>query len=275
MIQKQLPSKCEDPGMFTIPIEIGNHKFGKAMLDLGASINVLPSSIYDSLALGPLVTTGIVIQLADGSSVHPKGVVEDVLVIVGKLVFPDDFFVMDTSDNAEGSIMLGRPFMSTSRTKIDVFGGVMTMEFDGDLIEHTIHDVNSIASVCMLNAIPPPMKENLVVQPSIVHDDSDVIDLSVLFDKSADLGNRPTVLTPPKKLPVSADTLVKKKKVKNPPQEPKVQPKKKDDGGKSKKKEKLVWRPTEVNGLRFKPFHKWFKDLIIKSEVPKGPLPQP
>ena len=123
MLQKQLPAKCEDPGMFTIPIVIGDTKFDKAMLDLGASINVLPSSIYESLALGPLLKTGIIIQLADGSSVHPRGVVEDVLVKVDKLIFPADFFVLDMSDNATAPIMLGRPFMSTSRTKIDVFRG--------------------------------------------------------------------------------------------------------------------------------------------------------
>ena len=280
MIQKQLPSKCEDPGMFTIPIEIGNHKFGKSMLDLGASINVLPSSIYDSLALGPLVTTGIVIQLADGSSVYPRGVVEDVLVKVGNLVFPADFFVMDMSDNAEGPVMLGRPFMSTSKTKIDVFGGIMTMEFDGDIIEHSIHDVNSTASVCMLTTIPPPTKEDieLIVESSsknVLHDFSSVVDVNALFDESTDLGNRPTTLISTK-LPVSAEKQAKKKKkAKTPPQEPKAKPKKKDGGGQNTKKEKMVWRPTEFNGLRFKPFHKWFKDMIIESERPKGPFPRP
>ena len=162
MLQKQLPTKCEDPGMFTIPIMIGDSKFDKAMLDLGASINVIPSSIYESLALGPLLKTDIVIQLADGSYVHPKGMVEDVLIKVDKLIFPADFFVLDMSDNAEGPIMLGRPFMKTSRTKIDVFNGMLTMEFDGDIIEHNIHDVNSInlPSVCWIDAVIPPDKEN-------------------------------------------------------------------------------------------------------------------
>ena len=150
ILQKQLPTKCEDPGMFTIPIVIGDSKFDKVMLDLGASINVIPSSIYESLALGPLLKTGIVIQLADGSYVHPKRMVEDVLIKVDKLIFPVDFFVLDMSDSATAPIMLGRPFMKTSRTKIDIFNGMLTMEFDGDIIEHNIHDVNSInlPSVC-------------------------------------------------------------------------------------------------------------------------------
>ena len=104
------------------------------LLDLGASINLMSSSIYNSLALGPLIPTSNVILLADGSSVHPRGVVEDVLVKVDKLFFPVDFFVLDVSENPTAPIILGRPFMSTSRTKIDVFEGRMTMEFDGDII---------------------------------------------------------------------------------------------------------------------------------------------
>ena len=111
------------------------------------------------------------IQLVDGSYVHPKGVIEDVLVKVDKLVFPADFFVLDMSENAKGPIMLGRPFMSTSRTKIDVFGGMMTMDFDGDIIEHTIHDVNSIDSVCWINAFIPPDLVDHDVDPHVVNAD--------------------------------------------------------------------------------------------------------
>lgn len=80
IIQRKLPAKCKDPGMFTIPCTIGNMRFEKAMADLGASINVMPYSIYASLTLGPLLKTGVVIQLADRSIAYPKGVVEDVLV---------------------------------------------------------------------------------------------------------------------------------------------------------------------------------------------------
>ena len=65
ILQKKLLPKCKDLGMFTIPCKIGNTKFERAMLDLGASINVMPYSIYASLNLGPLEETGVVIQLAD------------------------------------------------------------------------------------------------------------------------------------------------------------------------------------------------------------------
>lgn len=75
-----MPQKCKDPGTFTIPCIIGNCGFETAMLDLGASINVMPMSIYNSLELGPLQTTGAVIQLANRSYAYPSGLVEDVLV---------------------------------------------------------------------------------------------------------------------------------------------------------------------------------------------------
>ena len=76
VIQRKLSAKSKDPGMFTIPCTIGNTQLEKAMLDLGASINVMPYSIYVSLKLGPLNKTGVVIQLADRSIAYPNGVVE-------------------------------------------------------------------------------------------------------------------------------------------------------------------------------------------------------
>ncbi|XP_068649027.1 uncharacterized protein [Aristolochia californica] len=95
IIQIKLPAKCKDPGMFTIPCKLGNIRFEKAMIDLGASINVMSYSIYASLKLGPLNKLGGVIQLADRSNAYPKGVVEDVLVQVNDLIFPTDFDVFD------------------------------------------------------------------------------------------------------------------------------------------------------------------------------------
>ena len=95
VIQRKLPAKCKDPGMFTIPCTIGNTQLEKAMLDLGAYINVMPYSIYISLKLGPLNKIGVVIQLAYRSIAYPKGVIEDVLVQVNDLFFPTDFYVLD------------------------------------------------------------------------------------------------------------------------------------------------------------------------------------
>ncbi|XP_027155287.1 uncharacterized protein LOC113755768 [Coffea eugenioides] len=113
------------------------------MLDLGASINVMPKTIYASLNLGPLKGTGIIIQLADRTNAYPEGLVEDVLVQVNELVFPANFYVLDMGDERSlnpSPILLGRPFLSTARTKIDVNEGTLSMEFDGEIVNFNIFD---------------------------------------------------------------------------------------------------------------------------------------
>ncbi|KAM1119490.1 hypothetical protein FF2_043133 [Malus domestica] len=103
MLQRKLPPKCKDPGSFTIPCVIGNTRFEHAMLDLGASINVMPYSVYASMNLGELKNDGVIIQLADRSNAYPKGVLEDVLVQVDHLIFPADFYVLDMEDSGHSS----------------------------------------------------------------------------------------------------------------------------------------------------------------------------
>ena len=111
------------------------------MLDLGASINVMPRSVYDKLNLGELKKTDILIQLADRSNTYPDRVLEDVLVQVNELVFPADFYVMNMGEACHDiSILLGRPFFKTVRTKIDVHEGTLTMEFDREVIKFNIFD---------------------------------------------------------------------------------------------------------------------------------------
>ena len=95
IFQKFLPEKYDDPGMFIVPIQIGHFLMSKALLDLGASINVIPSRAYNDLELGPLTATDIKVQLTDGTFITPRGIVENVLVQVEQLIFPVDFFVLD------------------------------------------------------------------------------------------------------------------------------------------------------------------------------------
>nr|XP_027063052.1 uncharacterized protein LOC113689482 [Coffea arabica] len=110
VLQRKLPPKCGDPGMFTIPCKIGNTVIRRAMLDLGASINVMPKSIYTSLKLG-------------------------------------------------------RPFMSTAQTKIDVNKGILSMEFDGEIVHFNIFDTmkypsnSNFSSVFSVSAIDPVVQE--------------------------------------------------------------------------------------------------------------------
>ena len=117
VLQRKLPQKCKDLGTFTIPCIIRRTHFEKAMLDLGASINAMPYSIFSSLNLRPLEETRLVIQLANRSNIYPRDVIEDVLVQVDELVFSADFYIIDMENEASYNptpILLGRPFLKTA-----------------------------------------------------------------------------------------------------------------------------------------------------------------
>ncbi|CAN6576822.1 unnamed protein product [Malus baccata var. baccata] len=128
--------------------------------DLGASINVMPYSVYASMNLGKLKNDGVIIQLADRSNAYPKGVLEDVLVQVDHLIFPADFYVLDMEDSTHSPpspLLLGRPFMKTAQTKIDVAKGAVTMAFGGDMINfkisESVENTNDVRSCCAINVI--------------------------------------------------------------------------------------------------------------------------
>ena len=139
VFQRKHPPKCKNPGVFSVPCTIGNLYFNKAILDLGASINLMPRSIYDKLNLGELKKTAVVLQLADRCYTYPDEVLQDVLVQVIELVFPGDFYVMNMGDACHDiPILLGRPFLKTARTKIDVHEGTLAMKFDSEVIKFNI-----------------------------------------------------------------------------------------------------------------------------------------
>ncbi|XP_019229041.1 PREDICTED: uncharacterized protein LOC109210126 [Nicotiana attenuata] len=133
-IQGKLPQKLKDPGSFTIQIWIGKHAVGRALCDLGASINLMPLSVFRQLGLGEPRPTTVILQLADRSLAYPEGVIEDVLVQVGSFIFPDDFIILDYEPDHEVPFILGRPFLATGRAIIDVCEGRMTMRV-GDRVE--------------------------------------------------------------------------------------------------------------------------------------------
>ena len=98
----------KDPGSFTIPCSIGKYEFKKALCDSGASINLMPLSVVQRLSLGELTPTAITLHMA-----QPEGILEDVLVKVGKFVFIVDFVVMQMEEDTQVPLLLGRPFLAT------------------------------------------------------------------------------------------------------------------------------------------------------------------
>ncbi|XP_019240241.1 PREDICTED: uncharacterized protein LOC109220240 [Nicotiana attenuata] len=112
-IRSKLPHKLKDPGSFTIQISIGKHAVGRALCDLGASINLMPLSVFRQLGLGAPRPTTVILQLDDHSLAHFEGVIEDVLVQVGSFIFPTDFIILDYEPDQEALFISGRPFLAT------------------------------------------------------------------------------------------------------------------------------------------------------------------
>ena len=147
IIQSKYPVKYKDPGTPTISVNIGGNCIDKSLLYLGASVNLMPYSVYKQLGLGELKPTNITLSLADRSVKIPKGIVEDVLVKIDKFYYPVDFVVLDTEPIANEPnhvpIILGRPFLATANAIINCRNGVMQLTFGNMTLELNIFHLNN------------------------------------------------------------------------------------------------------------------------------------
>nr|GEZ51905.1 reverse transcriptase domain-containing protein [Tanacetum cinerariifolium] len=130
VILKKLPEKLGDPGKFLIPCGFSELKC-KALADLGASINLMPHSIWKKLGLPELNFTRMTLELANRAICTTAGIARDVFVPVGKFTFPADFVIVDYKRDPIVHLILGRPFLRTARALIDVHGEEMILH-DGD-----------------------------------------------------------------------------------------------------------------------------------------------
>ena len=110
----------QDPGSFTIPFTIGNFEFKKALCDSEAIINLMPLSMVKRLSLGELTPTVMTLQMVDWTMAQLEGVLEDMLIKVGKFIFLMDFVIMDIEEDTKVPLLLGRPFLATVVALIDV-----------------------------------------------------------------------------------------------------------------------------------------------------------
>ena len=127
VIKRGLPEKMKNPGSFTIPCTIGEFEFQKALCDSGASINLMPYSVTKKLSLGEITPTTVTLQMADKTLAKPEGIIEDVLVKVGKFIFPADFIILDMEEDSQVPLLLGRPFLATGTALIDMQKGILTL----------------------------------------------------------------------------------------------------------------------------------------------------
>ncbi|KAL5578110.1 hypothetical protein UlMin_019809 [Ulmus minor] len=146
VIDSKTPPKYKDPGCPTVACQFGNQACGQALLDLGASVNLIPYSVYLQLGLGEIKPTTVVLQLADRSVRKSRGIVEDVLVQIDKFYYPVDFLVLDTIAivNMESKIplILGRPFLATANAFINCRNGLMTLSFGNMTLEVNVFRVS-------------------------------------------------------------------------------------------------------------------------------------
>ena len=123
IMQNGLPKKSKDLGSFNLPMSIGTLFVDNALLNLGASVNIIPLAMLKKISNLEIKTTKMTLMLVDRVTKYPNGVVEDVLIKVDKFTFHVDFFVMDMKEDEEVPLILGRPFMKTVRIIVDVDKG--------------------------------------------------------------------------------------------------------------------------------------------------------
>jgi hypothetical protein len=146
ILQCKLPIKYKDPECPTIACMIRVSQINRALLNLGASVNLFPYSMYLQLGLGELKSTIVTLQLADRLMKRPCGIIEDVLIEVDKFYFPVDFIVIDAElvhgVMSQIPMILGCPFLATANAPINCRTGVMKISFGNMTVELNIFNIN-------------------------------------------------------------------------------------------------------------------------------------
>ena len=175
IIQQKLPAKMKDPGSFTIPCSIGKYEFKKALCDSGASINLMSLSVVQRLSLGELTPAAITLQMTDRSMAQPEGILEDVLVKVGKFIFLVDFVIMQMEEDTQVPLLLGRPFLATGVALIDVQKGELTLRVGDEavhfninrILEHPTVETDSYMAVINNSLLNDELNFDCIIQHSI------------------------------------------------------------------------------------------------------------
>ena len=137
----------KDPRSFTIPCLAGSLDVHNALADLGASINVMSYKIFKQLGPRKPKQTMMSIQLADKTIRFPRGIIEDVLVKIDKFIYPVDFVILDMEEDSKLPLILGRPFLATARTIIDVGTSELTLREGDETITFQARNSNNTSKI--------------------------------------------------------------------------------------------------------------------------------
>nr|GFA99046.1 reverse transcriptase domain-containing protein [Tanacetum cinerariifolium] len=138
VILNKLPRKLGDPVKFLIPCEFPGMDECLALADLGASINLMPLSIWEGLSLPKLTLTCMTLEITDRLVSKPIGIAKDVSIKVGVFYFPADFVVVDFEQDPRVPLILGRCFIKTGRALIDVHKGELTLRIGNEAITYNL-----------------------------------------------------------------------------------------------------------------------------------------
>ncbi|XP_070002787.1 uncharacterized protein LOC142165903 [Nicotiana tabacum] len=136
ILQNKIPQKCGDPGSFTIPCSLGSKNFDKALCDSGASINLMPLSVFKKLEgeLGVIKSMSVSLQLVDQTTIIPVGIIEDILVRAYKFIFLVDFIEVNMEVNKEVLLILGRLFLYTGWAILDIYEGQLMLRVGNEKV---------------------------------------------------------------------------------------------------------------------------------------------
>nr|GEX75751.1 hypothetical protein [Tanacetum cinerariifolium] len=138
VILNKLPRKLRNPGKFLIPCEFPGMDECLALANLGASINLMPLSVWEALSLLELTLTYMTLELADHSVSKPIGIAKDVSFKVGVFHFPANFMVVDFELDPRVPLILERCFLKTSRALIDMHKGELTLRIRNEAITYNL-----------------------------------------------------------------------------------------------------------------------------------------
>jgi hypothetical protein len=126
-----MSTEKKDPGCPTIDCSIGDQHFNNTLCDLGASVSVMPKSVFDKLQHAKIVPTSMCLQLANQSLCYPIGITEDILVNIRGFFIPVDFVVLEMHPDSKISLILRRPFLSMANAHIDIGIGEVKFNING------------------------------------------------------------------------------------------------------------------------------------------------
>ncbi|XP_021760211.1 uncharacterized protein LOC110725042 [Chenopodium quinoa] len=175
-IHNDLPPKMKDLGIFSIPFNIKGKLFQNSLCDLGASVSIMPYSVFKRLKIGELLPSNTTLKLVDHSIKFPKGKVENVPLEIGEFTIPVDFIMLEIAEDDHIPIILGRPYLATSGALIDVKGGRITLRVGNNKESFglkpmheslslmkgimCVSSLRSIDNVCVINSSTKDVLEN-------------------------------------------------------------------------------------------------------------------